>query len=66
MTVLVEVHADDEKQAKDKAFETDFRVEVKDGGEVLEFESHEQIVRGNVFYGVQNEIEVNEIDDDDD
>jgi hypothetical protein len=65
MTVLVEVQADDEKQAKEKAFETNFYAEVKDGGELLEFEAHEQIVRGNVFYGVQNEIEVSEIEDDD-
>ena len=66
MTVLVEVQADDEKQAKEKAFETNFCAEVKDGGEVLEFEAHEQIVRGNVFYGVQNEIEVSEIENDED
>jgi hypothetical protein len=66
MTVLVKVQADDKKQAKEKAFESNFYVEAKDGGEVLEFKAHEQIVRGNVFYGVQNEIEVSEIEDDED
>jgi hypothetical protein len=66
MTVLVEVQADDKKQAKEKAFATNFCAEVKNGGELLEFEAHEEIVRGNVFSGVQNEIEVSEIEDDDD
>jgi hypothetical protein len=66
MTVLVKVQAGDKKQARDKAFETNFSVEVWDGGEVLDFEAHEQIVRGNVFYGVQNEIKVSEIKNDED
>jgi hypothetical protein len=67
-SIAVEVEAEDEKSAKTAAFDLPFRCEIKaeDGKtvdiEILELAAHEQIVKGNVFYGVQNEVEVTQID----
>ena len=68
LAVAVEVEAEDKESAKAAAFELPFRCEIKgEEGEtvdieILEFEAHKQIVKGNVFYGVQNEVEVTQIE----
>jgi hypothetical protein len=65
-SIVVEVNAENEKAAKLAAFEADFRVEVTGDADLHEFEMHEQIVRGNVFSGVANKIEVDQLSDNDD
>jgi len=66
LSVDVTVEADSEEEALSKALDVDFSVKIDDGADkamIHEFEAHEEIVKGNVFYGVQNEIEVMLIDD---
>ena len=66
LSVDVTVKADSEEEALSKAFDVDFSVKIDDGADkatIHEFEAHEEIVKGNVFYGVQNEVEVMLIDD---
>lgn len=58
--LLVEVEAENEDEALDKAFEVD----AKDGD--LEWETHRRLVYGNVFAGMQREAEVELIEDDED
>ena len=62
MAVVVSVEADDEEGAKEAAFNVDFNVELKGdpdaSPEIIEFETHEQITKGNVYYGCINEMEV--------
>jgi len=58
-SMLVQVEADNSEEAKKAAFAVDFDID-----SVHELEMHEHVVRGNVFYGVQNDIEVDLIDDD--
>ncbi|AGH31861.1 hypothetical protein VPIG_00003 [Vibrio phage PWH3a-P1] len=55
--IIVEVEADNEKEAIEKAFESD-ELNIDN---INEWDTHEAIVQGNVFYGIQNEIEVEEI-----
>ncbi len=50
--VKMEVKAENEEEAKEIALEDATLTEVE------EWEAHEEIVRGNVFYGVQNTIEL--------
>ncbi|EPZ47610.1 hypothetical protein [Alicyclobacillus acidoterrestris] len=57
--VSVEVEAESEQEAIDRAFE-EAQLE-----HIEEWDLHRQIVRGNVFSGLRNEIHVEEIDDDD-
>ena len=67
LSVDVTVEADSEEEALTKALDLDFSVKIDDGADnakIHEFEAHEEIVKGNVFYGVQNEVEVMLIDDD--
>jgi len=64
-SIFVEVDAENEENAKLAALDADFRVEVTGDADLHEFEVHEQIVRGNVFSGVANEIEVEQLSDDD-
>jgi hypothetical protein len=64
MALHIVVEAESEEAAKEKAFALSFKVNVEveddaDGGvEISRFETHEHIVKGNVFYGVIREIEV--------
>ena len=63
--VSVIVEAESSEEAKDKAFVEDFYIDLKSESnnvQLQEFETHEHIVRGNVFYGTLNEIEVEEIE----
>ncbi len=62
MTVCVTVDAETEEEAKQKAFGVDFDVNVTGDNDAClqDFEAHEQIVKGSVFYGVQNEVDVTE------
>jgi hypothetical protein len=57
-SMLVEVEADNPEEAKEAAFQVDFDID-----NVHELEMHEHVVQGNVFYGVQNDIKVDLIDD---
>ncbi|ALM62171.1 hypothetical protein AXI64_gp179 [Vibrio phage qdvp001] len=55
--IVVEVEAENEKEAIDKAFESDdLTID-----NINEWDTHENIVQGNVFYGVKNEVEVEEV-----
>lgn len=60
-SMLVEVEADSPAAAKEAAWETEFDI-----NSVHELELHDHVVRGNMFYGVLNSMEVELIDDDDD
>ena len=60
-SMFVEVEADNPEDAKEAAFKAEFDID-----SVHELEFHDHVVRGNVFYGVKNSIEVKLIDDDDD
>ena len=57
-----EVEADSEEAAKDVAFEKDITLGAE-GAEIYEWDTHKHIVQGNVFYGVQSEIEVEPAED---
>jgi len=59
---FIEVEADSEEAAKDAAFERDILLEAE-GAEIHEWDTHKHIVQGNVFYGVQSEIEVEPAED---
>lgn len=66
LSVDVTVEADSEEEALSKALDVDFSVKIDDGADramIHVFEAHEEIVKGNVFYGVQNEVEVMLIND---
>lgn len=52
--ICVEVEAETEKDAIDAALSSDDLTTDK----IEEWEAHRQIVKGNVFYGSQNEAEV--------
>lgn len=65
LKATVGVWADSEEEAKDKVFEEGFSIEVTDSDnnedvEVYdwEWEMHNKITQGNVFYGCINEIDV--------
>ena len=62
MAVAVSVEADDEKGAKEAALNVDFSFELKSdsdaNSEIIEFEAHEQITKGNIYYGCINEMQV--------
>ena len=60
MSILLSVEAENKEAAKNAAFQLDFSIEISGEGEpeILEFESHETVCRGNIFCGVLNEIEV--------
>ena len=64
MAVVVTVEAEDEEGAKQAAMcvalEVDIKSDENSSADISEFETHEQIVKGNVFYGCLNEIEVEE------
>lgn len=65
MAVCVTVEAENEEAAKDAALhEASWWVDVSADDdcapEVLEMETHRQIVEGNIFHGAINEIEVEE------
>jgi hypothetical protein len=64
MSLAVEVDAESEEEAKDTAFNVDVIFQLmgsdKDSCKICECEFHEQVVRGNVFHGVRNELEVEE------
>lgn len=54
--IYVEVEADSRKEAIEKAMDLDFQSK-----DIEEWETHKQIVQGNVFYGVRNEATADEI-----
>lgn len=58
--ILVEVEADNERAAIDAALISD---ELRTD-RIEEWEAHEHIVQGNVFYGRKNRVEVEDISDD--
>ena len=65
LSVCVTVEAEDEKSAKEAALNVDFRLDLQSedkeaSPEIVEFETHEQICRGNVFYGCINKMEIDE------
>lgn len=64
-SLLVQVEADDPKEAENIAMGTDVRFETHGKCELLEMDLHREITRGNIFYGVQNTIEVIEVEGDD-
>ena len=53
--VFVDIQAESEDEAKEKAFNSDFC-----SNDIEEWSTHEKIVEGNVFYGMQNEIDIEE------
>jgi hypothetical protein len=67
-SICVTVDAESEEEAKQLALDAPWRIKIDAKGCVIcdntmdiaicEFAVHEQIIKGNVFYGVQNEIEV--------
>jgi len=63
----VTVEADNPKDAKDAAFNVDFSIKAESKSElevsIEDFDVHEQICNGKVFYGCQNGIEVTTMDD---
>lgn len=61
-SILVEVEANTASEAKQAALDCDFDVKVSGDAELHELEVHEEIVKGNVFYGVLNSIEADLID----
>ena len=54
--VAIGVEAEDEASAIAQAWEADISFDDKDLD--IEWEMHEQVCKGNVFYGMQNEVEV--------
>ena len=66
MSLAVEVEENSKEEAKQMAFDADINFELigedKDNADISELEFHEQVVNGNVFYGVRSEIEVEEVD----
>lgn len=54
--VYKEVEANSEEEAREAVFMSGITID-----EVEEFDMHDHIVKGNVFYGVLNEIEIEEI-----
>lgn len=59
--VCIEVKADTRKEAIEKGFDSEF--ETKD---IEEWETHHHITQGNVFYGLQNDVDAYEVEGDDD
>jgi hypothetical protein len=57
-SMYAEVEADNPEAAKEAAFEVKFDID-----SIHELEFHDHVVRGNVFYGVKNSMEVELIDD---
>ena len=51
--VYLEVEAEDEQEAIDKAFENGCSTD-----DIVEFDMYEHIVQGNVFYGAMNDVDV--------
>lgn len=62
ISLAIEVDAESEEDAKDAAFNADVTFQLigsdKNSCAIREYEFHEQITRGSVFYGVRNKIEV--------
>lgn len=61
--VTVTVEAENESQAKDKAMAASFDVALSsnDGVELVELDTLEKIVQGNVCYAPQWEVEIEEL-----
>ena len=55
-TVYIEVTAKTEEDAIDKAFMSDLTLD-----NVESWDTHKHIVKGNVFYGEQNEVDIQEV-----
>lgn len=62
-SILFEIDAESAEDAKQSALDSEFHLEVSGPGDLCEFEVHEHVCKGNVFYGVLNSIEVHLIDD---
>ena len=67
-TMSFEVKAANPEEAKQKALDSACSIKVDEGEnmDIEDFELHEYVTRGNVFYGCSNEVEVIECDEDDD
>ncbi len=71
MSISILVEAESEEDAVEAAFSAPFSLKIKMdkdadcGAEIGEFEMHRKVCRGNMFYGVLNEIEVECLDGDD-
>lgn len=68
VSICVTVDADNKEHAKEIAFDMQWGIKIDRENldntadvEIEEFQLHEQVVKGNVFYGVQNELEVCEV-----
>ncbi len=65
LSICFEVEAEGKIDAISKALQTEFTVRVIDENQVdvnvEQFEIHEYVIKGNVFYGVQDKIEVEEV-----
>lgn len=74
MSLYMEVEAETKEDAKEAAYALNFGVVTKAADEaaedaelyIEEFEMHDYVTRGNVFYGVLNEIDIEELEGDDD
>lgn len=54
--IYIEIEAEDENDAKEKAFQSD--IDIKD---IEEWDVHEEICRGNVFHGNLNKILIEDL-----
>jgi hypothetical protein len=65
VSICFEIEAENVEDAIDKALETDLTARVVDQHgndiDVEDFEMHRHVTQGNVFYGVLDRIEVNEV-----
>jgi hypothetical protein len=68
MSIEITVEADSEEEAKEKAFDVPFELQIdaeesdKEKIYLHEFELHQHVTTGNVCYAVLNDIEVIEIE----
>lgn len=68
-TIVVEVKAENEDKAKEIAMKVDFSLTLKGSRsssrkhkpDLCEYRTHEIVAEGNVYHGVLNEIEVEEV-----
>lgn len=65
MRLSLYVEAEDEHEAKEKVLSGDISIDVTDRGNQFdgidwEWEMHEKVVQGNVYYGITNEMEITE------
>lgn len=67
--LMVGVEAESKEEAIEKVFNGDFRLDIKDEEDVFEYvdwewEMHEKVVNGNVYYSGINQVYVEKYEDD--